>query len=1000
MLWGGKRVKLDIRMVLLAGASALGLDVAHGQTAANQAAASEQLEEVTVTGSRVITDGSNSPTPLTTVTPEALITAHPTNVFQALLDLPEFMGSPGPQTANPGGGGGNNNNISALNLHGIGAIRTLTLWDGHRLGPTQQNGFVNANMIPQMLLQRVDIVTGGASAVYGSDAMSGVVNFITDTKFTGLKVEMKGGITQAHRDPTFRAGAAFGTDLFDGRGHFEGSISEDYQGGIMHRGDLPQWSPNWTDQGLGTQASPYYLVPNAVISSYSFGGKITGPAKNPLLNYTFDTNGVATPFANGAVTPNSSIQIGGDGAYINTPSLVARENLQQVFSRFDLDVSDNVHWNVVGTASLDHTFNWWLNNNAVMTLSASNAFLPAAYQAQMQNAGITTFNLSKYWYSYNGMGLPSLNTDFYERNFIFSTGLNGKVGRYDWDFAYTHTLATLESQIHNSIDNGRFSAALDAVAGPNGPVCYISTTQYASRYPGCVPLNVLGPSAESQAAINYIMTTQTVRLQLPTDDYSASVHGPLFDDWAGTVNGALSTDFRSLGYTIDSTALPAFLQALDCSGLRYNCTPQNLNPPAGQGIQYGTALYGSGATAYRPQVTMDVWETAVEAGVPLLKDLPLAKAVDLDIAGRYASYRVNGSQLLSASPAVHTFLSDTWKLGLVWHLNDTWTVRASRSRDFRAPTLNDLFQPQTVSNGTNGFPDVLNNTFPFATGVSAGNPNLKPETSYTGTLGVVFKPNDSFNISLDGWDTQIANVLVSQAGTSTTGQAACYASGGTSVTNNPANNFYCTLIVRDPATNVITSFITVNTNAALEKTWGADVEANYRMDLRGHPLSVRLIGSWQPHVLVYAAGQPIMDYAGTVNGNPANGTQESGAYRYIGFIHYGVSDRLTVDWSTKWHSGLHTLTNTTAAGLPGAQYADATTTTPAVMYSNVTFTYDFGDQRWGKASAFFNMSNVFNQRAPITAFPGAQGQPGLFGGASTNDDPLGRVFNVGVNYKL
>jgi iron complex outermembrane receptor protein len=904
------------------------------------------------------------------------------------------MGSPGPQTANPGGGGGNNNNISALNLHGISAIRTLTLWDGHRLGPTQQNGFVNANMIPQMLLQRVDVVTGGASAVYGSDAMSGVVNFVTDTKFEGLKVEAKGGITQSHRDPTLRVGVAFGTNLFDGRGHFEGSVSEDYQGGIMHRADLAQWAPRWTDQGLGNSpANAFYLVPNATLDGYTFGGKITGPANNPLRNYTFNSNGVATPFTNGVAQPNSSIQLGGDGAYINTPSLVARENLQQLFGRFDLDVSDNVHWNVTATASLDHTYNWWLNNNFTnYTFSTSNAFLPAAYQTQMQAAGLSTFTLSKYWQSY-GNGIPSQSTDFYERNLIFSTGLTGKISMYDWEVAYTHTLAMLDSHINNSLDNGRLFAALDAVSSGGNTVCQISTTQYASRFPGCVPLNVFGPSAESQAAIDYVTTKQTVRLQLPTDDFTANLHGPLFDNWAGTVNGALSTDFRSLGYTIDSTALPAFILPLDCTGLRYNCTPQNLTPPAGQGIQYGTSLFGAGATAYRPQVTMDVFETAAEAGVPLLKGLPLAQAVDLDVAGRYASYRVNGSPQLNQPSQVHTFISDTWKLGLVWHLNDTWTVRASRSRDFRAPTLNDLFQPATVSNGTNGFVDTLTNTFPFATGLSAGNPDLKPETSYTGTLGVVFKPTDQFNASVDVYDIQIANAIVSVAGTGPAVQQACFATGGTSVANNPANSPYCALMVRDPVTNAVTQFITVTQNAALEKTWGTDVEANYRMDFRGHPVSLRVLGSWQPHVKVYMIGQPTMDYAGTVNGNPAQGTQESGVYRYIGFIHYGISDRWTVDWSTKWHSGLHVLSNPT-------QFADATTTTKAVAYSNVTFTYDFGDQSWGKASAFFNIQNVANQRAPIAAFPGAAGQPGLFGGASVNDDPLGRVYNVGVHYKL
>ena len=229
---------------------------------------------------------------------------------------------------------------------------------------------------------------------------------------------------------------AYGTDLFGGRGHFEASVNLDHQAGIMHRQDVAQWAPRWTIPGLGTTASPYHLTPYAVISTYSFGGKITGSAPagrtNPFANYTFNANGVLTPFTNGSPTANSSIQIGGDGAYINSPSLVARQDIQQVFGRFDFDITDDLHWYATGTTSLDHTFNWWLNNNSVMTLSSSNAFLPSTVATQMQNAQLTTFNLSKYWYGY-GQGLPQLNTDSYSRTFIASTGLQGSLGKFKWD---------------------------------------------------------------------------------------------------------------------------------------------------------------------------------------------------------------------------------------------------------------------------------------------------------------------------------------------------------------------------------------------------------------------------------------------------------------------------------------------------------------------------------------------------------------------------------------
>src|SRR5258706_3153981 len=172
----------NIGLASLAGAGAMAFSVANAQTPATtaQAAAAPQVvEAVTITGSRVIQNGNDSPAPLTVVSVEQLQATRPTTVFEGLLDTPAFAGSRGGIASNPSGNQANSNQTSALNLRGLGPIRTLILYDGHRVPPTTQNGTVNANTIPQMLLQRVDVVTGAASAVYGSDAIGGVVNFIT-----------------------------------------------------------------------------------------------------------------------------------------------------------------------------------------------------------------------------------------------------------------------------------------------------------------------------------------------------------------------------------------------------------------------------------------------------------------------------------------------------------------------------------------------------------------------------------------------------------------------------------------------------------------------------------------------------------------------------------------------------------------------------------------------------------------------------------------------------
>ena len=178
----------------------------------------ENVEAVTVTGSRVISDITLSPTPLTVVTAEQLQATTPTNIPDALNKLPDFIGGATPRTQ---GNGSTNNGGNMLNLRNLGQSRTLVLLDGQRVAPSNQNGTVDVDALPQMLVSRVDVVTGGASAVYGSDAVAGVVNFILDKNFNGFKYDINAGISKYGDAAEEKIGIAWGTDLFGGRGHYE-----------------------------------------------------------------------------------------------------------------------------------------------------------------------------------------------------------------------------------------------------------------------------------------------------------------------------------------------------------------------------------------------------------------------------------------------------------------------------------------------------------------------------------------------------------------------------------------------------------------------------------------------------------------------------------------------------------------------------------------------------------------------------------------------------------
>jgi iron complex outermembrane receptor protein len=185
------------------------------------AQAAQGVEAVTVTGSRVISDIANSPTPLTVVTADQIQATTPTNIPDGLNKLPVFFGSNSQRSS---GGPANNAAGNILNLRNFGVSRTLVLLDGHRVAPSNFNGTVDTDVLPQMLVSRVDVVTGGASAVYGSDAVTGVVNFVLDNHFNGFKYTGNAGISNYGDAAEFQGGVAAGTDLFGGRGHIEGSL--------------------------------------------------------------------------------------------------------------------------------------------------------------------------------------------------------------------------------------------------------------------------------------------------------------------------------------------------------------------------------------------------------------------------------------------------------------------------------------------------------------------------------------------------------------------------------------------------------------------------------------------------------------------------------------------------------------------------------------------------------------------------------------------------------
>lgn len=916
--------------------------------------AQEALEEVVVTGSRVIRNGDNSPTPVTVLATEDMQIIQPATIADNLNNLPVFSGSRN-QYGNPNPNLGGNGAANQLNLRNLGSNRNLILFDGHRVPPTLTNGTVDVDMIPQALIQKVDMVTGGVSAVYGSDAISGVVNFITDRNFNGSKAHAQYGASEYGDAEAYNAGVAFGTNVGE-RGHFEGSYEYRDDQGVLYRSSRP-WNQQWAATGLGTTAFPFYLVDQVRLGQTAFGGLIVNNANGPgvLTGQVFKADGVLSPFVPGTATGSAGVQIGGDGAHYDD-SLKAPLESHQFFGRFDFDFTDNLHGYAVASANLKTNIQYLsalqLQN---VTFSASNPFLAQTYRNQLAAAGQTTFRMSEFMEKNAPRRAPETQADQY----FFNTGLEGRLGNYDWDVSYVKGITRQETIMRYNVRNDRLYAALDAVVNPaNGQIVCNVTLTNPGLYPDCVPLNIFGPTSASAEAIDYIHEDTSTVAHQTMDDVAASISGQTFSTWAGPINSALSAEWRRLTFDTTTNALSSDL--LNCTGLRFNC------------VATGTLWQNGGSP--RTRVSQDVREAAYEFDAPLLKDVPAVESLNLNGAVRRTSYSTSGSYT-------------TWKVGLDWHVNDALRFRGTTSRDIRAPTLDELFSPQTVGRQTST--DLLTGQTPTVPLYGGGNPDLTAEIGETSTAGLVWRPQfaPGFSLTLDAYHIEISNALSSVLGTVTTAQQACYASGGTSP--------YCALQTRpngftdaSPA-NAVTSWRSININIAKVETYGLDLELNYAGTLLDRRFSLRGFVNWQPHLNFNTPGLSDLDHGGVAYST--NALYPAPQVKASVMAHYDVTDRFSVDVMERWRSSMTMKNN------PNHVWINPRVA--SVAYTSLNLSYDFSEQP-GRAQLFLNVQNLFDKDPPAAAFYSAQTQPGQFGGWAVGDDPIGRYYTGGIRVKF
>jgi outer membrane receptor protein involved in Fe transport len=972
---------------------------------AQETPSSAASEEIIVTGSRVVLNGNDSPTPVTVVSIEQMAEVRPGTVAEQLNELPQFANSQGQGNAVGGGSanaGNPNGQANVLNLRNFGLTRNLVLFDGHRVAPNSPNGTVDIDMIPQLLLKRVDIVTGGASAVYGSGAVTGVVNFITDTKFQGVKLNGSYGISTKGDGRQVDAAFAWGAQLGD-RAHVLFSYQFRDDEGIDKRSSRAWGAARYQIGAVNTVngVQNQRFVTLAGRPSASFGGTL---ANGGLSSFTLPTALQNTYF----VSPNTLAPVTGDFVNSNVAgnssasyfdqSLRGALRMHQVFARFDYDLTDDIKLYARGAYTKNRNLAYAIANPSYQASNGSNAhavfvgnpYLPTSIQNQMLAvSGVTTsstFSINK---AFGGDAMNQYRqlTESYGSNYSFDVGLNGDFGKnWKWELSFIHSMNKLRTIQNNAINGRKLAASIDAVNDGGTVKCYVNTAAGQAAlsaalknfYSGCVPFKSLfGPSITPEEA-NWIFDPLEVTTNTRMDDVEGFISGSPFDTWAGPVSVALSGQARKQSYEVVSGSTPATLtNPLDCSGLRLiACT--------------GTSLeYFQAESLSRPKTSVTVKEAAFEANVPLLADMALAKSLAVSGAFRASDYSTSGT-------------ITSWKAGLDWDVTDELSLRLTRSRDIRAPTMHELFAPQTVGN-FNGRDELLGVSLDGASGrpspagaVNSGNSRLRPEIANTLTVGAVYRPSwaSGLSIAVDYYDIKVRDAIVTLNGQDSSTQTDCIRSGGASAT--------CALIVRTidcctttTAGNAITRVFSSPINIGRHYTRGVDMEFNYVTRMMDRPLNLRALVSYQPkNVLVDGISGQQTNIAGT--GAGVGAFTGAPKWRATLLANMEVTDKLRIAIQERYRGAMGfypTYAGPAGLTLPSFSLTGAPENIAARFYTNLNVTY-----KVGPADVYLNVQNLFNAGPAPYANPNAP-FPGL-NGVAPGDDPIGRYFTLGFRARF
>jgi iron complex outermembrane recepter protein len=955
-----------------------------------------QNEEIIVTGSRITSSGFSAPTPTQVIGAADINKLAQPNIFNAITQLPSLQGSTGRATS-VGSTSSGIQGLSSFSLRGLGAIRTLTLLDGQRFVGANYSGVPDVSQFPQLLVQRVDVVNGGASASYGSDAVAGVVNFVTDKRFKGFKANFQGSITDYGDDEGVTAQAAWGDSFMDDRLHVAISGEYGYQGGVPNPGfgivgaNGRDWynSPAFVQTGVtNTPAGQPRIINirNAQQYQYSKYGLITsGPlqgiafgAGGQPYQFQYGSNGV--PTGTGAVTGcTPSFCSGGDtsGVVGAGTSLASKLERFNGYGRVGYDFAPDNEIYVTFNASRvksENSPNPGYAQQANLTIQCgvanpnANPFVPDSIQQACTNAGITSFQY--------GSALAQLG-DFIKVEPI-RTSLRGVIGAtgkfeglgtewtYDAYYEYGHNKTDLH--VSNMLNISRFRAAYQAVRLANGT---IACANEAARAAGCVPLNIIGDGGVTEAALNYVKPAIGPYQHTWSSQNAAalSLNGQPVNTWAGPVSVAFGYEYRREWYRTEADPYGNGVNADTPNTVDYPADPTQ-NTLTGGNWYAGNYKNGSGK--------YNVHEGFLELDIPISNEDQIGRA-NINAGVRHTRYSTSG-------------WITSWKVGGTWDTPLTGIrLRGVTSRDVRAPNLSELFRTPTFANATFLDPRAPGTSptagqFVQAPSNTIGNTALKPETSRNTTGGVVFNGSEAgflpgFNASFDYYNIKVKGIITPFTGQSAINQ--CFL-------QNIAQ--FCSSFNLDASAGPL--FVNEQLfNFARVRTNGYDIEASYRRPLSGIGLpgsfTIRGLATRTLHYTETSGlpGTIPTEQAGVNRGNTPD-------WKVFG-IQSWDTDKFSISVTERWFSdGVYSneFIECTPGSCPATDPTGNTSTIDnnhmdGAFYLDVGGSYNFTDN----ITAYFKIDNALNKA------PEASPQNGVtYGFNPVLYDVLGRTFRAGI----